>query len=107
MLRSQLGGWACQARPLRLFPAAELLVLESTVEVLVVLEHLVDDTSDLERHESTGDSDRLSSDLCFVEGEAPTGDEPHTESGDQRHPAREASPIWPLRWLKSISRLHP
>ena len=67
-MRSQLDSWACQARPLRLFRATELLVLEASVEVFSGFEHLVDDASDLERNESASDSLGLSSELCFVEG---------------------------------------
>ncbi len=68
MVRSQLGGWACQARPLRLFRSAQRFVFEAPVEVVAGCEDLIDDTGDLERDECASDLDWFSSCFGFEEG---------------------------------------
>ncbi len=68
MTRSQLGGWACQARPLRLFGSAQRFVFEASVEVVAGCEYLIDDASDLERDECAGDFDGFASCFGFEEG---------------------------------------
>ena len=68
MLRSQLGGWACQARPLRLFRSAQRFVFEVSVEGVTRFEDLVDDAGDLERDEGAGNLDGFASRFGFKEG---------------------------------------
>ncbi len=68
MLRSQLGRWACQTRPLRLFRSAQRFVFEASVEIVAGCEYLIDDASDLERDECAGDSDGFASRFGFEEG---------------------------------------
>ena len=67
MLRSQLGGWACQARPLRLFCSAQRFVFEALVEVVAGFKDLIDDAGDLERDECSSDFDGFASRFGFEE----------------------------------------
>ena len=68
MLRSQLGGWACQARPLRLFRSAQRFVFKALVERVTGFEDVIDDAGDLESDEGAGDFDVLASGFGFEEG---------------------------------------
>ena len=67
-MRSQLDGWACQARPLRLFRSAQRFVFDASVEVVASFEDLIDDACDLQRDEGAGDLDGFASRLGFEEG---------------------------------------
>ncbi len=68
MLRSQLGGWACQARPLRLFRSTERFVFEAWVEMVAGFEDVIDDAGDLKGNERAGDFDGFASRFGFEEG---------------------------------------
>ena len=68
MLRSQLGGWACQARPLQLFRSAQRFIFEVSVEGVARFEDLIDDAGDLERDECASDFDGFASRFGFEEG---------------------------------------
>ncbi len=67
MRSSQLGGWACPAWPLRLFPPSEGGVLEPAVEVLLGMEHLVDDAREFEGDQGARDLARFLAGLRPVE----------------------------------------
>jgi len=56
---SQLGGWACPAWPLRVFPMTQDVVLEAPVEVLLFREDVIDDARQLEGDQGARDPDRL------------------------------------------------
>ncbi len=67
-MRSQLGGWACQAWPLQLFPSTQRLVFELPVEVVTSCEDLIHDACDFHGDEGAGNLDRFASRLGFEEG---------------------------------------
>ena len=57
VMRNQLGGWACQARPLRLFRSAQRFIFEALIEIVAGCEDMIDDACDLQGDESAGDLD--------------------------------------------------
>ena len=64
---NQLGGWACQARPLQLLPTAEPFAFEAAVEVLTRRQHVIDNPGELERDQGARDGDGFSSGFRPIE----------------------------------------